>query len=987
MNDSEIFDSLECPGGAKSPCSGRGSCADGMEGNGSCSCQEGFGGTACETCADDNLFGPSCSAVCSCVHGVCNSGTGGDGTCECYSAYTGPNCDQPIPECAALLCPENSRCSPSNEDGTKLECKCLPNYKGDGKYCEPINPCLQDICHLHAHCTYLGPNRHSCTCKEGYRGDGQVCLPVDPCQTNFGNCPTKSTVCKYDGPGQVKELLMDNEAAQYFVKLHIIAGQMNTECMSNIDTFYTLTGKSGEIFNGDKDNQLKLKLYGGKKKVKIIEGNIIASNGLLHILDRAMDKMAPTFKSNTEQTIMTMLQPRYSTFRSLLEETNVGHALDEDGVGGPYTIFVPSNEALNNMKDGTLDYLLSPEGSRKLLELIRYHIVPFTQLEVATLVSTPHIRSMANQIIQFNTTNNGQLLANGVAMEEIEVAAKNGRIYTLTGVLVPPSIVPVLPRRCDETKREIKLALFTHKCVYTGRIRSLKSGCARYCNVTVKCVDGLGGNGTCVCQDGFQGSQCQFCSDPNKYGPQCDKKCLCVDGTCDNRIDSDGACLLGTCREGSAGRFCHRQTSACGPYVQFCHIHATCEYSNGTASCVCKAGYEGDGSLCSEMDPCAGSTLGGCSHNAECIRTGTGTHTCVCQQGWTGDGRDCSEINNCLLPLAGGCHDNATCLYVGPGQNECECKKGFRGNGIDCEPISSCLEQTGKCHPLATCEFTSGVWSCVCGEGYEGDGLLCYGNAAVELSFLSAAAIFNQWLNNASLQPMLSAASNLTVLVPSQQAIENMDQEEKAFWLSKSNIPALVRYHTLLGTYGVADLQALSSSDMLATSLQGNFLHLEKADGNITIEGASIVDGDNAATNGVIHIINKQYNLASAIEAADAYTVFAPNNDAIENYVREKKVTTLEEDILKYHVVLEEKLLKNDLHNGMHRETMLGFSYLVSFFLHDDQLYVNEAPINYTNVATDKGVIHGLGKVLEIQKNRCDNNDTTILRVSYIQSQ
>ncbi|XP_039733881.1 stabilin-2 [Pteropus medius] len=1174
-------DCMECPGGASSPCSGRGSCAEGMGGNGSCSCQKGFGGTACETCADDNLFGPNCSAVCSCVHGVCISGIAGNGTCECHSAYTGPNCDKPIPECAALLCPQNSRCSPSSEDETKLECKCLPSYKGNGQFCEPINPCLQNICHPHARCTYLGPNRHSCTCQEGYHGDGRVCLPVDPCQTNFGHCPTKSTVCIYDGPGQshceckkhyhnfepgvgcsvtdicashnpchrnancttiapgqtkctcqkgyvgdgsmcygnimerlrelntkprgkwqgrltsfislldkayawplsnlgpftvllptdkglkglnVKELLMDNEATQYFVKLHIIAGQMNTEQMNNTDTFYTLSGRSGEIFNDDKDNQLTLKLYGGKKNVKIIQGNITASNGLLHILDRAMDKMAPTFESNSEQTIMTMLQPRYSKFRSLLEKTNVGHALDKDGVGGPYTIFVPSNEALNNMKDGTLDYLLSPEGSWKLLELIRYHIVPFTQLEVASLISTPHIRSMANQIIQFKTTENGQILANDVAMEEVEVTAKNGRIYTLTGVLIPPSIIPILPHRCDETKREIKLgtcvscslvhwskcpanseptALFTHRCVYTGKTRSLKSGCAKYCNATVKvpkcckgfygsdcnqcpggfsnpcsgngqCADGLGGNGTCICQDGFQGSQCQFCSDPNKYGPRCDKKCLCIYGTCDNRIDSDGACLAGTCRDGSTGRFCHKQTSACGPYVQFCHIHATCEYSNGTASCVCKAGYEGDGSLCSESDPCSGLTLGGCSRNAECIKTGTGTHSCVCQQGWTGNGRDCSEINNCLLPGAGSCHDNATCLYVGPGQNECECKEGFRGNGIDCEPITSCLEQTEKCHPLATCQFTSsGIWSCVCQEGYEGDGFLCYGNAAVELSFLSAAALFNQWINNASLQPILSAASNLTVLVPSQQAIEDMDQDEKAFWLSKSNIPTLIKYHTLRGTYGVADLQTLSSSDMLATSLQGNFLRLAKKDGNITIEGASIVDGDNAATNGVIHIINKvlfpqrgltgslpnlltrldqmpdysifrgyiiQFNLANAIEAADAYTVFAPNNDAIENYIREKKVTTLEEDILRYHVVLEEKLLKNDLHNGMHRETMLGVSYLLSFFLHSDQLYVNEAPINYTNVATDKGVIHGLGKVLEIQKNRCDNSNTTIVR-------
>lgn len=1174
-------DCMECPGGAKSPCNGHGSCADGMEGNGTCSCQDPFGGTACETCTSDNLYGPNCSSECNCVHGVCNSGLMGNGTCECYSAYTGPRCDQAIPACAALLCPEHARCSPSSEDDTKLECKCLPNYKANGKVCKPINPCSQKVCSPHAKCTYLGPNRHNCTCLEGYHGDGQVCLPVDPCQDNFGDCPPQSTVCKYDGPGQshcecrehyhdfvpgvgcsvtdicktknpchrhancttitpgqtrctcqkgyvgngskcygnilerlqelniepggkwqgkltaftslldkaygwplnnlgpftvllttdkglkgldVKELSKDTQAVQYFVKLHIIAGQMSSKQMNNTSIFYTLTGKAGEIFNGAKDNQLKLKLFGGKKIVKIIQGDIIASNGLLHILDKAMDNLEPSFKSNTEQTIMKMLQPRYSKFRSLLEKTNVGQALEEDGAGEPYTIFVPRNEALSNMKADKLDYLLSPEGSQKLLELVRYHIVPFTQLQVVSLISTPSIRSMANQMLQFNTSSTGRILANGVSMEEIEVAAKNGRIYTLNGILIPPSIVPILPHRCDETKNEMKLGtclscslvrlskcpansepmnLFTQKCAYSGRTRNLKNGCARYCNATLtipkccpgfygpdckqcpggfknpcsgngKCADGMDGSGVCTCFEGFRGSHCQFCSHPHRYGPLCNKDCPCLYGKCDNRVNSDGACQEGTCEAGFTGRFCHKQTSTCGPYVQFCHIHATCEYSNGTASCVCKAGYKGDGIICSEVDPCMELIPGGCSPNAECLRTGSGTHTCVCQQGWTGDGKDCSEINKCLMPDKGGCHHNATCLHVGPGQNECDCKKGFQGNGIDCEPITSCLEQTGMCHPLATCQLaSSGLWRCVCREGFEGDGLLCYGNAAMELLSLSEAAQFNKWINNASLQPLLSAASNLTILVPSQQAVEDMDQNEKDFWLSKSNIPALIKYHMLLGTYGVTDLQALSSSDRLATSLQGNFLHLAKTDGNVTLDGASIIDGDNAATNGVIHVINKvlvprrgltgslpnlltrleqmpdysifrgyivQYNLASTIEEADTYTVFAPSNDAIENYIREKKVGTLEETILKYHVILEEKLLKNDLHNGMHRETMLGFSYLLGFFLHDNQLYVNEAPINYTNVATDKGVIHGLTKVLEIQKNRCDINKTSIVR-------
>lgn len=50
------------------------------------------------------------------------------------------------------------------------------------------------------------------------------------------------------------------------------------------------------------------------------------------------------------------------------------------------------------------------------------------------------------------------------------------------------------------------------------------------------------------------------------------------------------------------------------------------------------------------------------------------------------------------------------------------------------------------------------------------------------------------------------------------------------------------RNHVLLGMYGVADLQALSPSDMLATSLPGNFLHLAKADG--VRERCNLLSGD-----------------------------------------------------------------------------------------------------------------------------------------------
>lgn len=50
------------------------------------------------------------------------------------------------------------------------------------------------------------------------------------------------------------------------------------------------------------------------------------------------------------------------------------------------------------------------------------------------------------------------------------------------------------------------------------------------------------------------------------------------------------------------------------------------------------------------------------------------------------------------------------------------------------------------------------------------------------------------FMQEAEINSVLSTTSNLTVLVPSLQAIENMDEDEKAFWMSKSNIPTLLKY-------------------------------------------------------------------------------------------------------------------------------------------------------------------------------------------------
>ena len=51
---SNLYTFSACPGGIQLPCSRRGNCIDGLEGDGSCVCDTGYNGTACESCIENS---------------------------------------------------------------------------------------------------------------------------------------------------------------------------------------------------------------------------------------------------------------------------------------------------------------------------------------------------------------------------------------------------------------------------------------------------------------------------------------------------------------------------------------------------------------------------------------------------------------------------------------------------------------------------------------------------------------------------------------------------------------------------------------------------------------------------------------------------------------------------------------------------------------------------------------------------------------------
>ncbi|XP_051746711.1 stabilin-2 isoform X3 [Ctenopharyngodon idella] len=1049
-----------------------------------CRCKPGYQGD-----------GVQCTSINPCLRGVCHASatcahTGpNQHVCTCTEGYSGDGrvC-MPIDPCQTNLgnCTSGSTRCVYDSPG-KAHCECLEGFEKfvEGKGCSIKDMCKPDSCHKYATCATVEPGTVECKCLEGYLGNGKICFGniIQQLQdlnskpgggwkgqlssaitlfnkvmlwplTSLGPFTVFVPVNKAFKGTSVRTLLANEMRARYLAKLHMVAGEVNSDSLKKGILFYTLTGMAAESMTDAE--QVKIRLHGSRKKGTLVEPDIVASNGIIHLVDKLMDAVPSTVISEKEENLLQILSKngKFSQFKSLLEKTNVASVLEEDG---PYTLFAPTNIAFTFLKPGYLDFLTSEEGKTKLLELMRNHIVSSSQLSASFIVSNPRAVTMAHQVLTFNVTTAGQILVNGESVLELDVEAKNGRLHSLEGLLIPPSIEPILPHRCDTKETNIykgpcvsctlvlgstcptgeSLGAFSRGCVFRKDSLGMSIptlGCKLFCNETKtiprcckgffgpdcspcpggytapcsshgKCSDGIDGNGTCQCEPNFKGSRCQYCADSNKYGPFCDKTCGCIHGVCDNHPEASGKCKQGSCKDGYTGEFCEQQTQSCGPN-QPCHAHANCVSNNGAFTCVCKPGYQGDGYMCIESDPCSLPHRGGCSVNAKCIKTGPGTHTCQCLSGWREDGDGCQAINNCLDPTRGGCHPNATCIYVGPGQSDCACKSGYHGNGKQCEPVNQCVEQKGGCHFLGTCKFLSpGGWQCVCEDGYDGDGEICYGTLAQEVSTNPDLQEFNLWIARADLSQLLSKAENFTLFVPLAQAIGKLNKDDKDFWMTRSNLPSLVKNHIVSGIFALGDLCTSPSPRLV--SLLKKTLPVSSTNETTIVAGGKITFGDMAAKNGVIHLIDKvliperqmsegllevlsqrtdlflfcssllKHNLTKEMEESTGFTVFAPTDSAIQEYLRRTGKESLELNVTQYHIIMNETLKDGDLVDGLYKDTMLGFSYQLGIFRQDKKLLVNEAEVNVTDIETSKGVIHIVSAVLSIPNNRCDRATST----------
>ncbi|KAA0707379.1 Nidogen-1 [Triplophysa tibetana] len=160
-----------------------------------------------------------------------------------------------------------------------------------------------------------------------------------------------------------------------------------------------------------------------------------------------------------------------------------------------------------------------------------------------------------------------------------------------------------------------------------------------------------------------------------------------------------------------------------------CDTNAVCRPGQGKDfTCVCAAGFSGDGRVCYDVDECSESPQI-CGPYAMCINQ-PGSFRCECLDGFqfAADGRTCVEINRPVDHCQRGTHDcdspdRARCSYTGGSTYVCSCLSGYSGDGRICQDIDEC--GSGHCHSDAVCYNTQGSFTCQCRPGFYGDGFSC----------------------------------------------------------------------------------------------------------------------------------------------------------------------------------------------------------------------------------------------------------------------
>ncbi|MEZ4328374.1 MAG: EGF domain-containing protein [Polyangiales bacterium] len=179
---------------------------------------------------------------------------------------------------------------------------------------------------------------------------------------------------------------------------------------------------------------------------------------------------------------------------------------------------------------------------------------------------------------------------------------------------------------------------------------------------------------TCACRSGYtnNGTTCVLQDECAARLADCVSLASCSDPT-PAVNDYECTCAAGYTGDGRASGSRCTNINECDNDEDNCASDATCTDTQGSFTCACNEGFEGNGEVCTDVDECSRGTHD-CSPFAECANT-AGSFSCTCRDGFQGTGTSCIDVDECVVDNP--CGDNELCINQLGDAPQCVCEPGF----------------------------------------------------------------------------------------------------------------------------------------------------------------------------------------------------------------------------------------------------------------------------------------------------------------------
>jgi transforming growth factor-beta-induced protein len=158
----------------------------------------------------------------------------------------------------------------------------------------------------------------------------------------------------------------------------------------------------------------------------VIMADLQGSNGVMHIIDGVL------VPSSIGASVID-LGSDYSTLLSLV--TRAG--LEETLMGGPFTLFAPTDTAFGALAPETVTLLTSDEGAAMLASILTYHVVSGS-VTSDMVMNDMSVATVQGAEITF-TVDMGSVMVNDATVVMADMLAFNGVTHGIDKILMPPA--------------------------------------------------------------------------------------------------------------------------------------------------------------------------------------------------------------------------------------------------------------------------------------------------------------------------------------------------------------------------------------------------------------------------------------------------------------------------------------------------------------------------------------------------------------------